>query len=69
MNEDEKYQRIRIRNLIKELNNNGLDKKKLFKTLRNLNYSNSVINFHVSENLRKNTFFSSKDNKLIINRD
>ena len=68
-NNDEKYQRIRIRNLIKELNNNGLDKKKFFKTLKNLNYSNNVINFHVSENLRKNTFFSSEDNKLIINRD
>ena len=68
-NNDEKYQRIRIRNLIKELNNNGLDKKKFFKTLKNLNYSNNVINFHVRENLRKNTFFSSEDNKLIINRD
>ena len=68
-NEDENFQRIRIRKLIHELQNNGLDKKKFFKTLKNLNYSNNVINFHVSENLRKNTFFSSEDNKLIINRD
>ena len=68
-NNDEKYQRIRIRNLIKELHNNGLDKKKFFKTIRNLSYSNNVINFHVSENLKKNSFFSSKENKLIINRD
>ncbi len=67
-NNDEKYQRIKIRKLIKELQKNGLDKKKFFKTIKNLKYSNKVVNFYVSENLKKNTFFSDKSNKLILNK-
>ena len=67
-NNDEKYQRIKIRKLIKELQKNGLDKNKFFKTIKNLKYSNKVVNFYVSENLKKNTFFSNRSNKLILNK-
>jgi len=67
-NKDEKYKRIRIRKLIEELKKNGLDKIKFLKTIKNLKYSNSVINFYVNDNLKKNTFFSSKSNKLILNK-
>tara|TARA_Y100001970_G_scaffold55619_1_gene70420 strand:+ start:145 stop:1173 length:1029 start_codon:yes stop_codon:yes gene_type:complete len=67
-NNDEKYQRIKIRKLIQELQKDGLDKKKFSKTIKNLKYSNTVVNFYVSENLQKNTFFSEKKNKLILNR-
>jgi tRNA(Ile)-lysidine synthase len=28
-----------------------------------------VVNFYVNENIKKNTFFSTKDNRLIINED
>ena len=68
-NNDEKYLRIKIRKLITELQKNGLDKKKFIKTIKNLKHSNSVINFYVSENLKKNTFFSNKSNKLILNKN
>ncbi len=68
-NNDEKYLRIKIRKLITELQKNGLNKKKFIKTIKNLKYSNSVISFYVSENLKKNTFFSSKNNKLILNKN
>lgn len=67
-NNDEKYQRIKIRKLIKELQKNGLDKNKFIKTIKNLKYSNNVVNFYVNENLKKNTFFSSRSNKLILNK-
>ena len=67
-NNDEKYQRIKIRKLIKELQKNGLDKNKFFKTIKNLKYSNKVVNFYVSENLKKNTFLSDRSNKLILNK-
>ena len=67
-NNDEKYLRIKIRKLIVELQKSGLDKKKFIKTIKNLKYSNNVINFYVSENLKKNTFFSNKSNKLILNK-
>ena len=66
-NEDLKYQRIKIRKLILYLNKNGLDKNKFLKTINNLKYSNEVVNFYVKENLKKNTSFFTKSNKLILN--
>ncbi len=66
-NDNDRYQRIRVRKLIKELKKDGLDENKIFLTLKNLRYSNEVINFHVKESLNKNTFFSKKNKKLIIN--
>ena len=67
-NNDEKFQRIRIRKLIEELRKDGLDMNKFLKTIKNLKYSNNVINFYVDENLKQNTFFSNKDKRLILNR-
>ena len=68
-NKDEKYQRIKIRKLIHELQINGLDKKKFLKTINNLKYSNKVVDFYVKENLKKNSFFSDKKNRLILNEN
>jgi tRNA(Ile)-lysidine synthase len=68
-NKDDKYLRIKIRNLIRNLEKEGLDKKNFFKTIKNLKYSDAVVNFYVNENIKKNTFFSTKDNRLIINED
>ena len=67
-NKDEKYQRIKVRKLIAELQKNGLDKKKFFKTIQNLKHSNMVVNFYVNENLKKNTFLSIQSKKLILNK-
>ena len=66
-NKDEKYKRIKVRKLIYDLNKNGLDEKKFHKTIKNLKYSNDVVNFYTSENLKKNTFFSKKREILILN--
>ncbi len=68
-NEDEKYQRIRIRKLINELQKNGLDKKKFLKTIDNLKYSNDVVSFYVRKNLKKNSFYSSTKNRIVLNKD
>jgi len=68
-NLDEKFQRIRVRKLIDELKKDGLDKTKFLKTIKNLKYSNNVIDFYVQENLKKNTFFSEKKNNLILNKN
>ena len=59
-NEDQKYQRIKIRKLIEELRENGLDEKKFLKTIQNLKYSNNVVDFYVNQNLLNNTFFFTK---------
>ena len=44
------FQRSRIRNLISELNKEGLDKKKLNLTINNLKSANNAINFYVENN-------------------
>ena len=44
-NLDEKFKRIRIRKLINELQKDGLDKSKFLKTIKNLKYSNKVVDF------------------------
>tara|TARA_B100001057_G_C22715737_1_gene897632 strand:+ start:122 stop:1135 length:1014 start_codon:yes stop_codon:yes gene_type:complete len=66
-NNDDKYQRIKIRKLIKELQKNGFDTDKFYKTIRNLKYSNSVINFYVNQNICKNSIFFEKKKKIILN--
>ena len=65
-NEDQKYQRIKIRKLIEELRENGLDEKKFLKTIQNLKYSNNVVDFYVNQNLLNNTFFFTKNKKLLL---
>jgi tRNA(Ile)-lysidine synthase len=67
-NLDEKFQRIRVRKLINELEKNGLNKEKFLQTISNLKYSDNVVSFYVNENLKKNTFFSKKKNTLILNK-
>ena len=68
-NEDEKYQRIRIRKLIKQLQMDGLDKEKFENTINNLRRSNKVINFYVKENIEKNSFFSVTKKTLTLNKE
>ena len=65
-NEEEKYKRIMIRELIKNLQNDGLDKKKFMKTIKNLKLSNSVVEYYVEENLKKNAFLNN-NNRMILN--
>ncbi len=68
-NQNEKFQRIKIRKLILELQNNGLDKEKFLKTIKNLKLSNEVVNFYVKKNLKKNTTFLVDKKKMILNMD
>ena len=68
-NKDEKYQRTRVRKLIKDLEKDGLDKIKLKKTIKNLKNANKVIEFYVEKNLRENTSFLKNKNRLILNID
>ncbi len=68
-NKDEKYKRIKIRKFIEKLQKEGLNKKKFFKTIKNLKDSNTVVNFYTQKNLKKNTHFLFKKEKLIINQE
>ena len=68
-NQDEKFKRIQIRNLIQQLKNRGFDEIKFKNTIKNLKISNITIEFYVHENLKKNTVYSSKYQRLILNED
>ena len=66
-NEDEKYMRIRIRKLIKEFQINGLDKNKLFLTLKNLKKSHQALSFYVEQNKILNSYFNKHNNEVFLN--
>ena len=68
-NKEKKYKRVRIRNLIEELNKEGLDNKKFLRTIKNLKFSNLVVDFYVNENLKKITTYFNKEKKLILNKN
>ena len=68
-NENTKFTRIRIRKLLKELQNNGLDKAKFFLTLKNLRKSNRVVSFYVENNKKLNSFFYKEKEELVLNED
>ena len=66
-NKDDKYLRIRVRKLLEELKKDGLDETKFLRTIKNLKNSDYVVSFYVKENLKKNTNFSTKLNRLVLN--
>ena len=53
--------------MIKGFEKNVIDKNKFISTIKNLKCSNNVIDFYVKKNLKKNCFFSKKENKIILN--
>jgi tRNA(Ile)-lysidine synthase len=65
-NVNEDYQRTRIRNLLRSLEKEGLDTKKLELTINNLKDSDKSIKFYVDKNLKKNVVFLKKKNTYIL---
>jgi len=61
------YKRTRIRNLLKSLAKEGLDKNKLKLTINNLKDSDKSIKFYVNRNLENNSVFLKKNNTHILN--
>ena len=61
------YKRTRVRNLLKVLAKEGLDKNKLKLTINNLKDSDKSIKFYVNKNLENNTVFLKNDNVYILN--
>jgi tRNA(Ile)-lysidine synthase len=66
-NKDSKYTRIKVREIINEFKDNGLDKDKLFLTLKNLRKSNQALTFYVEKNKHLNSFFYKKKEELVLN--
>ena len=68
-NEDNKFERVRIRKLIKHLQKDGLDKNKLLLTIKNLKDSNETIKFYVAKNLKDNSYIYKDKRKIILNKE
>jgi len=68
-NEDTKYQRIKIRNIISEFKKNGLNKDKLFLTLKNLKKSNQALMFYIEQNKKLNSFLYKYNKELVLNEN
>jgi len=67
-NFDENFKRIRIRKLINTLEHEGLDKKKLKLTIKNLKDANNAVNFYTKKNIDENSVFFKEKNKFFLNK-
>ena len=67
-NENLFFQRSRIRKLILDLNKEGLNKKKLDLTIKNLKTANQGINFYVEKNIKDNATFIENKKTYILNK-
>ena len=68
-NKNDKFKRVRIRNFLKQLENEGLDRYKFLLTIKNLKSANESINFYIKENLKQNTSFLEKKKSIILKQD
>jgi len=66
-NEDEKFLRVRVRKYKKDMEREGLDTKKIIKTVDNLVSANQALNFYKNKALYKHVSFVSKK-RCLINR-
>ena len=66
-NEDEIFTRVRIRNLIKNLENEGLDKSKFKLSINNLKSVDQSTQFFCEKNLRENSIISH--NKVVLKEE
>ena len=68
-NKNINFKRVRIRNLINSLKNEGLDEKKLKLTINNLSDSNITINHYVQQNISLNSNYLKKKSAYILNKE
>ena len=65
-NQNKDFKRIRIRKLLRDLEIEGLDKKKLQLTINNLKDTYKSVIFYTNKNIKENCVYSLKDNKYIL---
>ena len=66
-NEDEIFTRVRVRNLIKNLESEGLDKSKFKLSINNLKSVDQSIQFFCEKNLKENSIISH--NKVVLKKE
>ena len=68
-NKDDKFKRVKIRNFLKQLGLEGLDRNKFYLTIKNLKLANENIKFYVKKNLEKNVTILQKKENVILRED
>ena len=68
-NEDDKFKRVKVRNFLKQLGLEGLDRNKFYLTIKNLKLANENIKFYVKKNLKKNVTILQKKENVILRED
>ncbi len=68
-NQDDAFQRVKIRNFVKNLKLEGLDKDKFNLTIKNLKFANDSIKYFVKQNLKSNSTISNNNKFIILNKD
>ena len=65
-NQDDKYKRVKVRNFLRQLGLEGLDRNKFFLTIKNLKIANENVKFYIKKNLDENvTFLQNKKNAIL----
>ncbi len=67
-NNNDYFQRVKIRKIIYDFKMSGLEKDKLFLTLKNLKSSNKAIIFYTEQNKKKNSYLDKKNEKIFLNK-
>ena len=67
-NEDDKFKRVKVRNFLKQLALEGLDRNKFLLTIKNLKFANENIKFYVKKNLEENVSIFKKKEKAILKK-
>ncbi len=68
-NEDEKYKRVKVRNFLRQLSLEGLDRNKFFLTIKNLKIANENNKFYIKKNLDENVTFLKNKESAILNEN
>ncbi|MBD1173114.1 tRNA lysidine(34) synthetase TilS [Pelagibacterales bacterium SAG-MED03] len=69
-NENDKFKRVKIRKLLKQLELEGLDRNKFLLTIKNLKIANESIKFYTKKNLEENvTFLNNKKETIILSKN
>jgi tRNA(Ile)-lysidine synthase len=65
-NENDNFKRVKVRNFLKQLSLEGLDRKKFFLTIKNLKFANENIQFYIKKNFEDNVTILNKKNMFIL---
>ena len=68
-NKNIEYKRVKIRNFIKNLELEGLDKDKFNLTINNLKFANDSIKYFVKKNLKDNSTIINENKSIILRKN